>query len=86
MCFTLEFYGISLINLSDASVICNINPIISCIMACIFLKEKIMVSDIINIIVSFIGILLIIRPKFIFKFIMMEMMDDGEYNNISNYN
>ena len=60
----LNFYAISKLTLADSSMLGKLSPIFVTIMACIFLKEKIDNKQILSIIVTFLGALLVIKPEF----------------------
>lgn len=63
----LNFYAIANLTLADSSMLGKLSPIFVTIMACIFLKEKIDSKQILSIIVTFLGALLVIKPEFSFK-------------------
>lgn len=60
----LNFYTIANLTLADSSMLGKLSPIFVTIMACIFLKEKIDNKQILSIIVTFLGALLVIKPEF----------------------
>jgi drug/metabolite transporter (DMT)-like permease len=60
----LNFYAIANLTLADSSMLGKLSPIFVTIMACIFLKEKIDNKQILSIIVTFLGALLVIKPEF----------------------
>ena len=60
----LNFYAIAKLTLADSSMLGKLSPIFVTIMACIFLKEKIDSKQILSIIVTFLGALLVIKPEF----------------------
>ncbi|MCF2640152.1 DMT family transporter [Fusobacterium varium] len=60
----LNFYAISKLTLADSSMLGKLSPIFVTIMACIFLKEKIDNKQILSIIITFLGALLVIKPEF----------------------
>ena len=60
----LNFYAISKLTLADSSMLGKLSPIFVTIMACIFLKEKIDSKQILSIIITFLGALLVIKPEF----------------------
>lgn len=60
----LNFYAIANLTLADSSMLGKLSPIFVTIMACIFLKEKIDIKQILSIIVTFLGALLVIKPEF----------------------
>lgn len=60
----LNFYAISNLTLADSSMLGKLSPIFVTIMACIFLKEKIDTKQILSIIITFLGALLVIKPEF----------------------
>lgn len=62
----LSFYAFRHMPLADASVIVFSVPVFVCIFAYIFLKEPCGVFNIITIVLSLIGVILIKRPTFIF--------------------
>lgn len=61
------YQAISMMNLSDAMAIFLTTPIVTTILASIFLSEGFQKAVLASIIVSFIGILLIVKPPFIFN-------------------
>ena len=60
----LNFYAIANLTVADSSMLGKLSPIFVTIMACIFLKEKIDNKQILSIIVTFLGALLVIKPEF----------------------
>ena len=60
----LNFYAIASLTLADSSMLGKLSPIFVTIMACIFLKEKIDNKQILSIIITFLGALLVIKPEF----------------------
>ncbi len=57
-----SFYGVKLLSVSDSTILINTNPIFALILAALFLKEKIKCEGLLNLLLSFFGILLIVRP------------------------
>ncbi|XP_068114981.1 solute carrier family 35 member G1-like [Hyperolius riggenbachi] len=62
----LKYYAIQAMPLADATVISFSSPAFTCIFACIFLKEKCTVWDIVFIVFTITGVVLIARPPFLF--------------------
>ncbi|XP_068113696.1 solute carrier family 35 member G1 isoform X1 [Hyperolius riggenbachi] len=62
----LMFYAVQAMPLADATVISFSSPAFTCIFACIFLKEKCTVWDIVFIVFTITGVVLIARPPFLF--------------------
>lgn len=60
----LNFYAIANLTLADSSMLGKLSPIFVTIMACIFLKEQIDSKQILSIIITFLGALLVIKPEF----------------------
>lgn len=60
----LNFYAIDKLVLSDANMLNKLSPFLVVILCAIFLKEKINMTQIISIIIAFIGALFIIKPTF----------------------
>lgn len=60
----LNFYAIGKLVLSDASMLNKLSPFFVVIFSALFLKEKIKPSQMIALIIAFIGALFVIRPKF----------------------
>ena len=60
----LNFYAIANLTLADSSMLGKLSPIFVTIMACIFLKEKIDNKQVLSIIITFLGTLLVIKPEF----------------------
>jgi drug/metabolite transporter (DMT)-like permease len=61
------YQAISMMNLSDAMAIFLTTPIVTTVLAAVFLKEGLKKEIIFSILVSFLGILLIVKPPFILK-------------------
>lgn len=61
------FIGLTLINLSDATVLIQTSPIWGVLMASYFLNEKMCKHGVTSIVISFIGIFLIVKPQFLFS-------------------
>lgn len=64
------YLAISIMQLSDAVAIFLTTPIWTTLMASVILKEKMKSAIFISIIVSFFGILLIVKPPFLFSMIL----------------
>ncbi|XP_068114982.1 solute carrier family 35 member G1-like [Hyperolius riggenbachi] len=62
----LMYYAFQSMPLADATVISFSSPAFTCIFACIFLKEKCTVWDIVFIVFTITGVVLIARPPFLF--------------------
>lgn len=62
-----NFYAISHLNLSDASVLNKLSPFFVIIFSYFFLKEKITPTQTLCVILAFIGSLFIIKPSFQFE-------------------
>ncbi|XP_018426807.1 PREDICTED: solute carrier family 35 member G1 [Nanorana parkeri] len=62
----LLYYAIQTMPLADATVITFSSPAFTCIFACIFLKEKCTVWDIVFMVFTITGVILIARPPFLF--------------------
>ncbi|KAM4636940.1 solute carrier family 35 member G1 [Discoglossus pictus] len=62
----LLYYAVQSMPLADATVITFSSPAFTCIFACIFLKEKCSIWDIIFMLFTITGVVLIARPPFIF--------------------
>lgn len=60
----LNFYAIANLTLADSSMLGKLSPIFVTIMAYIFLKEKIDNKQVLSIIITFLGTLLVIKPEF----------------------
>lgn len=60
------FETFKLLNMSDAIVVANTNPIWTSFLAAIFLGEKLTRKSLLFCMISFIGIVLIVKPNFIF--------------------
>ncbi|XP_073452119.1 solute carrier family 35 member G1 [Aquarana catesbeiana] len=67
----LLYYAVQSMPLADATVITFSSPAFTCIFACICLKEKCTLWDIVFIVFTITGVILIARPPFLF----------GSYNN-----
>ncbi len=68
-----NFYALSHMNLSDASMLNKLSPFFVLIFSYIFLKEKVSPTQLTAIFVAFIGSLLIIKPTFDFTTLMPAM-------------
>lgn len=66
ICFTLSYYALAFLSLSDASAIAFSAPVYVSIFACVLLKEPCGSFQVITIIVTIVGVILISRPTFIF--------------------
>jgi len=75
----LFFLSMKFLNLSDAVVISNTNPIGASFLATIYLHEKQTKQQIISIFTGFIGIIFIVRPAMIFgeKELSQTHIDEG---------
>merc|ERR1711936_1005172 len=62
------FYGLKHMPMADVNMISAGSPIWVVIFARVFLKERLLVFDIINIFITLLGIVFIIRPPFIFGY------------------
>lgn len=62
----LLYYAVQSMPLADATVITFSSPAFTCIFACIFLKEKCTVWDILFMLFTITGVILIARPPFLF--------------------
>lgn len=64
MAVYLQFYTVSLLKLSDSAVLLKTVPFFITIIACLFLKEKLAPIQIPALIISFVGVLFIVRPGY----------------------
>jgi len=64
---SLNFYGLKILPLSEASVISQTSPVIVGIFAAIFLKEKYEMSQFLGALFCFFGVLLVAKPAFLFE-------------------
>lgn len=62
----LVFNSYKLLNLSDAVVVTNTSPLFTCFLAVPFLGEKISKKSVFFCLLSFVGIIMVVRPEFIF--------------------
>ncbi|KAG9484816.1 hypothetical protein GDO78_008107 [Eleutherodactylus coqui] len=76
----LLYYALQSMPLADATVITFSSPAFTCIFACIFLKEKCTVWDIVFILFTITGVILIARPPFLFG-----ADDDGSEKDYSDH-
>ncbi len=60
------YYGVTHLPLADATLIMYTNPVFTGILAAIFLAESINVADVVGVVVSLIGVVLVAQPSFIF--------------------
>ncbi|XP_056385435.1 solute carrier family 35 member G1 [Hyla sarda] len=74
----LQYYAVQSMPLADATVITFSSPAFTCIFACIFLKEKCTVWDIVFMLFTITGVVLIARPPFLFG--SHDSLDE-EYSN-----
>lgn len=61
-----QFYAFQNMNIGDASAIIFSSPLITAILAAVFLKEKFTIFNLVATMVSFTGVVLVARPPFIF--------------------
>ena len=59
-----NFYAVTQMNLSDASMLFNLTPFFVTLFAIFFLGERIMKVEYISLIAAFIAVLLVIKPQF----------------------
>lgn len=59
-----NFYAVTKMNLSDATMIFNMTPFFVTLFAVFFLGEKILKIEYFSLVLAFIGVLLVIHPKF----------------------
>ncbi len=59
-----NFYAVTKMNLSDATMIFNMTPFFVTLFAVFFLGEKILKIEYFSLVLAFIGVLLVIQPKF----------------------
>jgi len=64
MAVYLQFYTVSLLKLSDSAVLLKTVPFFITIIAVLFLKEKLSTIQIPALIISFVGVLFIVRPGY----------------------
>jgi drug/metabolite transporter (DMT)-like permease len=62
----LHFHGVKHLPLADVSMISAATPIFTVFFAWIILRESVGIVDIVNLVLVFAGIVLIVRPPFIF--------------------
>lgn len=75
----IHFYGLKHMPIADTNMISAASPIWVVIFARIFLKEPLKVFDVINVFVTLLGILFIIRPPFIFGYDSEFVLDQQYY-------
>ena len=75
----IHFYGLKHMPMADANMISAASPVWVVIFARIFLKEPLLIFDIVNIFVTLLGILFIIRPPFIFGYDPSFILDNEYY-------
>ena len=66
ICFTLSYYSLKFVSLSDSSSIVFSAPVFVSIFACIILHEPCGVFQITNVFFTLVGVILISHPSFIF--------------------
>jgi drug/metabolite transporter (DMT)-like permease len=59
--------GINILNMTEVYTILHLSPIITIILGVIFINEKVTLIDIIQTLLSFTGVILVIKPNFIFN-------------------
>ena len=59
-----NFYAVTQMNLSDASMLFNLTPFFVTLFAILFLGERILKIEYISLISAFIAVLLVIKPQF----------------------
>ncbi|TMW60721.1 hypothetical protein Poli38472_000763 [Pythium oligandrum] len=64
--FAFSFYAISKMALSDATVIIFTSPVMTFVLGAVFLGEPVERIDIIGAVVSYVGVLFVARPAFLF--------------------
>jgi drug/metabolite transporter (DMT)-like permease len=60
------YFAITHLPLAEATVLQYLHPMFTAVLALIFLKERIQISTILCVVLSFIGLLLVARPEMIF--------------------
>ena len=75
----IHFYGLKHMPMADVNMISAGSPVWVVIFARIFLKEPLIMFDIINIFVTLLGILFIIKPPFIFGYDPSFILDNQYY-------
>jgi drug/metabolite transporter (DMT)-like permease len=60
------YYAITRLPLAEATVLQYLHPMFTAVLALMFLKERIQTSTMLSILFSFIGLLLVARPEFLF--------------------
>eukprot|EP00090_Calanus_glacialis_P012853 TRINITY_DN21480_c0_g1_i2.p1 TRINITY_DN21480_c0_g1~~TRINITY_DN21480_c0_g1_i2.p1 ORF type:complete len:347 (-),score=48.63 TRINITY_DN21480_c0_g1_i2:38-1078(-) len=75
----IHFYGLKHMPMADANMISAASPIWVVIFARVFLKEPLKSFDIINVFVTLLGILFIIRPPFLFGYDPLFEFDNQYY-------
>lgn len=63
LAYFLYFYSVKITSLANAVAIGHTDAILTCLFACILLKEKLSRIEIINLFLSFIGVLMIAKPN-----------------------
>ena len=61
------YYSLKHLPLADATVIQNMNPIFTALLAAVLLKESMRPREIVCVLVSFVGVLLVAQPPFVFE-------------------
>ena len=61
-----HFYAVKYLPISDITMISSIKPVLSTLLACIFIKESCGFMEILNLILVVTGIGLVVQPSFIF--------------------
>jgi drug/metabolite transporter (DMT)-like permease len=60
------YYGVTHLPLADATLIMYSNPVFTAVLAALFLKESLTRVDILRVVASLVGVVLISQPSFIF--------------------
>ena len=66
------YYAITHLPLAEATVLQYLHPMFTAVLALIFLKEHIQISTMLSILFSFLGLLLVARPEFLFGVIQSD--------------
>ncbi|KAM4032601.1 solute carrier family 35 member G1 [Anomaloglossus baeobatrachus] len=75
----MMYYAVQSMPLADATVIMFSSPAFTSIFACLFLKERCSVWDIVFMVVTLVGVVLVARPPFLFGSNRDDL--DGDYSN-----
>ncbi|MEW5852627.1 MAG: DMT family transporter [Myxococcota bacterium] len=60
------YYGITALPLADATVLQYTNPVLTAALAALVLRERMTAHDVVGMVVSLVGVVMVVRPQFLF--------------------